>query len=99
MCILFAAAGVFNLLQIVEELEDRLGEHMDDILAIVRASLSSSESALPIPTTTHHLAPSSGEEQIFAEGEQWDEMGDVNAEFDDTGEGAGVEGDLDMEDD
>ncbi|KAF7967760.1 hypothetical protein HWV62_33209 [Athelia sp. TMB] len=83
---------------IVEELEDRLGEHMDDILNIVRASV-----AKP-PATNPSRSRTVVAEHVFAEEEQQDGewVADADGEgefFDDTGEGAGVEGDLDMEED
>jgi hypothetical protein len=84
--------------QIVEELEDRFGEQMDDVLTLVRASLSD--------------APVGGEASVQggphardAQGEpdeRWaheDDAAEQELVFDDDGAGAGVEGDLDMEDD
>ena len=80
---------------------------MDDILSVVRDSLACSRPiADPIPDPKPEPQPV----QIFVEEEQrWDdddEVGDVGQAldpneilFDDTGEGAGVEGDLDVEDD
>lgn len=80
---------------------------MDDILSVIRDSLAHSP-----PTTDPilDLKPEPQPVQIFVEEEQrWDdddEVGDVEQAldpneilFDDTGEGAGVEGDLDVEDD
>lgn len=69
---------------------------MEDILQVVRTSL---ESAPVVPIA----GPSSSRTaQVLAEPEQdvWD-VGEDASEmmFDDTGEGAGVEGDLDMEED
>jgi hypothetical protein len=89
--------------QIVEELEDRLGDRMDDILSVVRASLANP----PPPTgAAAATATSKSPTQIVVEEEQsWDDNDIENmfdpseVLFDDTGEGAGVEGDLDMEDD
>ncbi|KAF7974751.1 hypothetical protein HWV62_11335 [Athelia sp. TMB] len=87
-----------ELYVIVEELEDRLGEHMDDIIDIVRASVAAPPAANPLRSRTVVA------EQVFAEEEQQDGewVADADGEgefFDDTGEGAGVEGDLDMEED
>jgi len=93
-----------ELYVIVEELEDRLGDRMDDILTVVRKSFKAPPTvagSIPDP----ELLYSSDETQIYAEEEQiqsWDveQMFDPNEMlFDDTGEGAGVEGDLDMEED
>ena len=79
---------------------------MDDILSVVRASLATHPTIGDVATVTSEPKPST---QIFIEEEQsWDdhdnkEMGHVFDQnevlFDDTGEGAGVEGDLDMEED
>jgi hypothetical protein len=98
------------LRQIVEELEDRLGGQMEDILTIVRASLDKDASApAPDPSEHHNQLPrvTGAQQQIFTDEEQtWGDhddgqhMFDPNEVlFDDTGEGAGVEGDLDMEED
>jgi hypothetical protein len=82
---------------------------MEDILTVVRASLQASP---PTPQTTNpnSMPPSSSaldipqQQEVFMESEQpWGEeehMYDANEVFfDDMGEGAGVEGDLDVEDD
>ena len=83
---------------------------MEDILSVVRASLVT-PAPTTIPTTEED-ADAGGAPQIFLEEEQkWDddEGGGGGVEelvyphdseylFDDTGEGVGVEGDLDMED-
>lgn len=96
-------AVVPNCLQIVEELEDRFGEQIDDILSTVRASLSKSAPNTGGPGNARYV----GEEQTvyvdedlnYAEAaEGWGpDANDIL--FDDTGEGMGVEGDLDVEDD
>ena len=92
---------------IVEELEDRFGDKMDDILTAVKSSLSESHptvngtseggnaaQALQAESTVY----TEYEEEYTQDAEQWEY--DANeVVFDDTGEGAGVEGDLDMEDD
>ena len=73
---------------------------MDEILSKVKASLN--ESAAPTATSASGAETEGAEEQAHVEvynedTEGWDyDQGD---EFDDTGEGAGVEGDLDKEDD
>ena len=72
---------------------------MEDILSVVRASL-----VTPAPTTTMPTTEEDADApQIFLEEEQkWDEglvyPHDPEYLFDDMGEGVGVEGDLDMED-
>jgi hypothetical protein len=81
----------------VEELEDRLPNQMEPILSLVRASLRD-----PQPTETP-AAPVT--EPIHVEEDRdgiWETEEDVLVDetmFDDTGEGAGVEGDLDKEED
>jgi hypothetical protein len=86
----------------VEELEDRLNDQMEPILSHVRASLREPpppDAASPI---THEILYAEPEGDII-----WEPMettAEMTAEdvldediFDDTGEDAGVEGDLDRE--
>jgi hypothetical protein len=89
--------------QIVEELEDRLGERMDDVLTHVRSSLSA-----PAAATIATQTASATDTALIYVDDQWETYvdADVDAEaavnetvFDDMGEGMGVEGDLDMDDD
>ena len=88
--------------QIVEELEDRLGERMNEILTHVQSSLSEAPAtsgtgpALEITDLGHD------EDGIFVmEDDYTQEIGAYHEEiaFDDTGEGTGIEGDLDVEED
>jgi len=98
-----------ELYVIVEELEDRLGDRMDDILTVVRASLNEAPApdVIPVPSDSELDNPAGVQQKLFLEEEQsWDDHDNVEQVFDsnevlfdDTGEGAGVEGDLDMEDD
>jgi len=97
-----------ELYVIVEELEDRLGDQMEDILSAVRASLNPSSSHLDPTEISTTSGPAQGERRVFVEEEKtWDNVNDDVEQvfdpsevlFDDTGEGVGVEGDLDMEDD
>lgn len=94
---------MINIRQIVEELEDRLGDRMDDILTAVRASLDAPPPGPPYASTG--TSPTPGSElvyppQVYTEEVQVQHVFDPNEVFfDDTGEGAGVEGDLDMEED
>ncbi|KAK0233755.1 RNA polymerase Rpb4-domain-containing protein [Armillaria fumosa] len=90
-----------ELYVIVEELEDRLGESMEEILANVQSSISPTANTTTemnsYPSTVHEeLGPANEEDTSF-----WDAEGDVDTEiqFDDRGEGVGVEGDLDVDDD
>lgn len=94
----------------MEELEDRLGERMEGLLERIQSTqgdISSSGSA--------GTAAAAGVNGIVGEGPQvigsvsWDNPTDDFGEdadaiydeemFDDTGEGMGVEGDLDVDDD
>ena len=94
---------ILNLPQIVEELEDRFGDNIEDMLTIVRSSLSE-------PVVSHNGANGMADEEPAPEQVYYSEenyMDDANGwdhdanevVFDDTGEGAGIEGDLDVEDD
>ncbi|KAF9468606.1 RNA polymerase Rpb4-domain-containing protein [Collybia nuda] len=90
-----------ELYVIVEELEDRLGEGMDEILSHVQTTLASSSASATLDGQTpgaHFMDLISDEN-----GEPWDSLtypdADEEVIFDDTGEGAGIEGDLDMDDD
>jgi hypothetical protein len=96
----------FNI-QIVEELEDRFGQQIEEILDNVKESLSS-----PIEgaarTDVVNINGQSGPRillespVVVIEAEQWDEDADAIYDeeyFDDNGVGAGVEGDLEMDED
>ncbi|KAG8214669.1 RNA polymerase Rpb4-domain-containing protein [Butyriboletus roseoflavus] len=89
-----------ELYVIVEELEDRLGDRMDEILGIVSRSLSTTAATTPSQSASSTNGPAYNTETVDAyEIEQgWEQDGE-GTEFDDLGEGLGVEGDLDMEDD
>lgn len=83
----------------MEELEDRFETRIDEMLDMVRSSLSQP----PNPETAAAHEPSDGahgtEEDVYMdEAITWDEYQVHDVEFDDTGEGAGVEGDLDVQD-
>jgi hypothetical protein len=83
-------------LQIVEELEDRFEGRVDEILGHVKQSLTRSHS------DTIKAALSLQQDSLIVEEDHWDFDADAPYEedmYDDTGEGAGVEGDLDMEED
>ncbi len=82
--------------QIVEELEDRLGGSMEELVAEIKSTLSST---VPVTSSTYEdvtLIETRGHAHSV-----WDTGdGDANdMDFDDRGEGAGVEGDLDVDDD
>lgn len=86
--------------QIVEELEDRLGDSLDSILSRVKSSLSMTIST----QSTVNGMSRKDKEPLFLEDTTggWDDI-DADAiiddlEFVDQGEGAGIEGDLDVED-
>jgi hypothetical protein len=89
-----------SLCQIVEELEDRLGDRMNEILSHVESSIT--HTPVPITTNGAHSA-----EQVTFDIHEHAVFGDMDEEpyvqedivFDDMGEGAGIEGDLDMDED
>ncbi|KAG6332431.1 hypothetical protein ID866_6659 [Astraeus odoratus] len=82
-----------ELYVIVEELEDRLGDRMDQVLSVVSKSLHG-----PADAVQSAPADAAARVEVFQEEERWEH--DANeVEFDDFGEGVGVTGDLDMEDD
>ncbi|KAF9040380.1 hypothetical protein BDZ89DRAFT_1128988 [Hymenopellis radicata] len=91
-----APKSLVELYAIVEELEDRLGGSMEELVSEIK---STSSSAVPLTSTTY-------EDVTLIETRThapsvWD-IGDEDAndmDFDDRGEGAGVEGDLDVDDD
>jgi len=88
-----------ELYVIVEELEDRLGDHMDEILNVVSRSLSTGATIATmenVPLGHSHTGIVEVYEEV--EQEEW-EHDPEDIVFDDSGEGIGVEGDLDMEED
>ncbi|KZT28731.1 hypothetical protein NEOLEDRAFT_1154264 [Neolentinus lepideus HHB14362 ss-1] len=96
-----------ELYVIVEELEDRLGERMEEVLSHVRASLdpdavvavSSTQPSGGVAEnqpTSNSATEAEATIEVYGE-ETW--MQDTNyIEWDDSGEGAGIEGDLEMDD-
>lgn len=95
-----APTEAVELYVIVEELEDRLGDRMDQVLSVVSKSLQGSHShGMNGPPPTHDTVPepTAGYVEVYEEEERWEHDGN-DLEFDDFGEGVGVEGDLDMED-
>jgi hypothetical protein len=88
----------------VEELEDRLGDRMEEILLHVNSSLTVSLATI----TTNGIHPTQQTGTFESHGLvdhavylDMDEEVYVQEDivFDDMGEGAGVEGELDMDDD
>lgn len=96
-----APTEAVELYVIVEELEDRLGDRMDQVLSVVSKSLQSNHSHGmngPRPPTHDTVPePTVGYVEVYEEEDRWEHDGN-DLEFDDFGEGVGVEGDLDMED-
>ncbi|TFK48772.1 hypothetical protein OE88DRAFT_1646877 [Heliocybe sulcata] len=101
-----APTEAVELYVIVEELEDRLGERMEEVLSHVRASLDP-DAVVVVSSTQPSAAAVDNEEppnppaetgsttEVYEE-ETW--IQDANyIEWDDSGAGAGVEGDLEME--
>ncbi|KAH9983701.1 HRDC-like protein [Russula compacta] len=102
-----------ELYVIVEELEDRLGNCMEDVLSVVRSSLtapppSSSPATtggteLPLPAAPPPLeivdeTPARAHDDMDLDAPLWEHDVD-EVEYVDAGEGIGIEGDLDVEDD
>ncbi|EJC98412.1 uncharacterized protein FOMMEDRAFT_96793 [Fomitiporia mediterranea MF3/22] len=89
-----------ELYVIVEEIEDRFGDSMEDVLQVVRSSL---EKPLFLSADDNEDPPSNlqngAERDVYKERRGWEEGGELEEEFDDFGAGAGVEGDLEMGDD
>lgn len=84
-----------ELYVIVEELEDRLAERMEEVIAHVQASLVLD----PVPSETRNTITARPKDRRVDTGANWDNDEEYDGEdFDDKGEGAGVEGDLDMDD-
>ncbi|KAG6919401.1 hypothetical protein DXG01_006284 [Tephrocybe rancida] len=94
-----------ELYVIVEELEDRLGDRMEDMLTHVESSLGAA--APPLSTDIFSVVQNSDEPSTVNDSSlvgslTYPEPSEVYQEeiiFDDVGEGVGIEGDLDMEDD
>ena len=85
----------------MEELEDRLEDRIDEILGHVKESLTQPPSDA-IKSNGINGAQSMQQDSLIVEEDHWDFDADAPYEedmYDDTGEGAGVEGDLDMEED
>ncbi|KAJ3824278.1 RNA polymerase Rpb4-domain-containing protein [Lentinula raphanica] len=94
-----------ELYVIVEELEDRLGDSMETVLSTVSASLSATPSQPINPSSPPPVHPMSSSDTMgdlslqypsdaFNDGDMVNDM-----VFDDEGQGVGVEGDLDKEED
>ncbi|PPQ66388.1 hypothetical protein CVT24_007217 [Panaeolus cyanescens] len=90
-----------ELYVIVEELEDRFQDNIDEILQKVEASLSGASGSVPHINGTSAAASTAASTVVTVmEEDTWDEDGAYEEEdFDDTGAGAGIEGDLEMDDD
>ncbi len=103
VCLLAHTAPPFIFPQVVEELEDRFGDKMDDMLNTIKASLL--EAAAPAVNGDEHQQTMQVDNVVYSEYQedyQGDNHWDYDANevvFDDAGEGAGIEGDLDVEDD
>lgn len=72
---------------------------MDEILGVVSRSLSATAATTSAQSASSTNGPTYTETVDAYEVEQGWEHDAEDAEFDDVGEGIGVEGDLDMEDD
>jgi len=87
-----------ELYVIVEELEDRLGNRMSEILKLVQSRLSSAPSSLYVDAPS--IYPSEQRVDHTSVLTYSEENGIYHGDivFDDTGQGVGVEGDLEVED-
>ncbi|KAH8831452.1 RNA polymerase Rpb4-domain-containing protein [Flagelloscypha sp. PMI_526] len=100
-----APRSTVELYVIVEESEDRFGEDgMNSILALVNASLSEATTTTTTVTSTSPSGEGSEPIQLIDDDQGGlvypvDEHEDIEPEFDDSGDGAGVEGDLEMDED
>ncbi|KAH9850190.1 HRDC-like protein [Lenzites betulinus] len=95
-----------ELYVIVEELEDRYGDKMEDILNTVKSSLAGSAPEPNGAPGGDGMAQSAQAQMVYTEYTEEYAQDDghwqydaTDVVFDDTGEGAGVEGDLDVDDD
>jgi len=93
--------------QIVEELEDRFGDSMNDILEIVESTVGSNTTTNATTVAMNgingHADDTSSNVVMIEESndtELWDDDADAVYDeeiYDDEGAGAGVEGDLEMD--
>ncbi|KAJ7185788.1 RNA polymerase Rpb4-domain-containing protein [Mycena filopes] len=89
-----------ELYVIVEELEDRLAERMEEVISRVQESMVLDPAAtIPTPNGLASVPRQERRHKPHNGGGHWDPDEYAGDEFDDKGEGAGVDGDLDMEDD
>ncbi|KAJ7778080.1 HRDC-like protein [Mycena metata] len=85
-----------ELYVIVEELEDRLAERMEDVMSHVQESLVLDPAVVSAPLGQGLAVPKAENRD---NGGDWEVDAEyAGDEYDDKGEGAGVDGDLDMED-
>lgn len=72
---------------------------MEAVLEVIRDSISTGGVSVGLPTNVTLLPKPMPEERLFLEEDDinWDYPGEQA--FDDAGEGAGIEGDLEAEDD
>ena len=84
----------------MEELEERLGDQMDAVLGVIRDSISTDGALAKSSTHAALPPPSEGmlEERLFLEEDDLTWEYHEEPIFDDGGEGAGIEGDLEAED-
>ena len=81
----------------MEELEERLGGQIDAVLEVIRNAISAAEP--PTSVTATLPPPAMQEERLFLEDDDINWAYNEEPLFDDTGEGAGIEGDLELEED
>ncbi|GBE85097.1 HRDC-like protein [Sparassis latifolia] len=94
-----------ELYVIVEELEDRFEDKMEEMLGKVRSSLTEpavaamNDHAHGGPRTNGDTMHRAADAQVYGKDDGTWDYDENEMLFDDTGEGHGVEGDLDVEDD
>lgn len=90
-----------ELYTIVEELEERLGGQIDTVLEVIRNAISADgiPAEPPASVTATLPPPAIQEERLFLEEDDISWAYHEEPLFDDTGDGAGIEGDLELEDD
>lgn len=89
-----------ELYVIIEELEDRFGDKIDGMLSTVRSSLSETAAEVLDGAGEGEAQPEQFvySEDAYMEEQPW-EPDESDVVFDDVGEGVGIEGDLDVDDD
>lgn len=89
-------------MQIIEEIEDRFGDKMSDLLGAVQNSLTMNATSKSARDGDNLNEPSTmimDTAEVYREGWEDGDGEDASEVFDDMGAGAGIEGDLEVDDD